>query len=114
MGGAAEFAAPDHQGIFEKAALLQVLDQRRGRLVGDAAVPLQLAVEVGVVVPARVGQHDETHAALHHTARQQAIGGELPLRFVVDAVHFQRFGRLLREIEQLRRRHLHPERQLVG
>ena len=32
---------------------------------------------------------------------------------VVHAVHLQRGGRFLREIEQFRPRHLHPERELV-
>ena len=37
VDGAAEFAAPDHEGIVEHAALLQVGDQRRAGLVGIAA-----------------------------------------------------------------------------
>ena len=35
-------------------------------------------------------------------------------RLVVHAVHIERGGRFLGEIEQFRRSHLHPERQLVG
>ena len=88
--GAAEFAAPDHQRVVQQAALLQVLDQRRGGLVGDVAVLLELAIEVGVVVPTGVVQHDEAHAALHHAARQQAVGGELAGGLLVHAVHGER------------------------
>ena len=87
---AAEFAAPDHQRLIQQPALLQILDQRRGRLVGDVAVLLQLLVEIGVIVPAGVHQHDEAHAALHHAARQQAIGGERLGRLLVHAVHLER------------------------
>ena len=35
---AAELAAPDHQRVLEQAALLQILDQRRGSLVRVVAV----------------------------------------------------------------------------
>ena len=35
---AAEFAAPDDQRVVEQPALLQILNQRRGRLIGVAAL----------------------------------------------------------------------------
>ena len=37
---AAKFAAPDDQRVLEHAALLQILDQRRARLIGVLAVLL--------------------------------------------------------------------------
>ena len=35
---AAKLAAPDDQRVFEQAALLQILDQRRTRLIGVLAI----------------------------------------------------------------------------
>ena len=67
---------PDHQRRVEQAALLQVLEQRRHRLIGHAAVERQLLVEVAVMVPRGVIQVDEAHAALDQPAGQQAVGGE--------------------------------------
>ena len=40
--GAAEFAAPDDQGVFQQAALLQILNQGGCRLVGVAALTCDL------------------------------------------------------------------------
>ncbi len=52
---AAEFAAPDNQRAREQAALLEILEQRAGGAVGDVAILFELLVELGVVVPVRVG-----------------------------------------------------------
>src|SRR5882762_1754668 len=50
-GGAAKFAAPNHQRIFQEAALLQVLDERRGSLVGSFAILLQVGGKIAMLVP---------------------------------------------------------------
>src|SRR6185369_5022725 len=39
IASAAEFASPDHQGIVEHPALLEIFDQRRARLVGLTGLP---------------------------------------------------------------------------
>ena len=70
-------------------------------------------VQIRVLIPARVHQHHEPDAALHHSPRQQAVGPELLRRLVVDAVHVERRRRLLRKVQQFRARRLHPERQLI-
>src|SRR5215813_4892421 len=36
---APEFAAPYHQSVLEQASLFQILDERRRRLIGVAALP---------------------------------------------------------------------------
>ena len=46
VDGAAEFAAPDHQRVVEHAALFQILNQRRGGLVGFLAALRQTFAEV--------------------------------------------------------------------
>src|SRR5258705_1815258 len=43
--GAAELAAPDDQCLVEQAALLEVLDERRGRRIEPAALLAQALLE---------------------------------------------------------------------
>ena len=52
--GTPEFAAPDHQGIFQHPTLLQVLHQRGGRLIGVAALRVQFGRDTAVLIPAGV------------------------------------------------------------
>ena len=73
---AAEFAAPNDQRVVQQPALLQVLDQRGGRLIGVAALAGDLRWADIVLIPAAMEKLDEPHAALRQPAREQAIGGE--------------------------------------
>ena len=76
--GAAELAPPEHQGVVEHAALLQVRDQGRAGLVGFAALLADAAGQTTVMVPAGVIELDETHVALGQPAGQEAVGRERP------------------------------------
>ena len=108
---AAELAAPQHQRVVQQAALLEIPDQRRARLVRILAVLLQAVDQVAVLVPGLVEQLDEAHAALHQAPGEDAVVGERGLaRF--RSVHLQHARRFLREIHQFRRAHLHPVRHL--
>ena len=62
--GAAELGGEDHQRVVQQAALLQVLHQRRGRLIDVAALVRQLPRDGDVLVPAAVEELHEPHAAL--------------------------------------------------
>ena len=81
VGRASEFAAPDDQRVVEQPALLEVRDERRGRLV---AVPAKLAVTfvvVGVRVPGLIVVTDvidchKTDPVLDQPPRQQTGTGE--------------------------------------
>ena len=73
---AAELAAPDDERLVEQAALLQVQDQCRRRLVHLARLHGDVALDPAVVVPVAVVELHETHAALDEAPRQQAVGGE--------------------------------------
>ena len=111
----AELAAPDDQRFVEHTSLLQVLDQRSGRLIGCVAVLLgELLVDFAVVVPTCMHQQDEADASLHQPSRQQTVGGVRAGLFLVHAVHVERRGRLLAEIEQFGSRGLHSKCKLVG
>src|SRR5690348_8933262 len=59
VGGAAELAAPDDQGVLEHVALLEVGEESGDGLIDLAGVLLHALAEVVVVVPAAVGDLDE-------------------------------------------------------
>jgi hypothetical protein len=76
--GAAEFAAPDDQGVLEQPALFEVPDQRGGGLVGLTALGCDAFGEVAVLIPALVVELDELDAAFGEAAGQEAVAGEGP------------------------------------
>ena len=61
IDGAAEFAAPDDQGVVEHAATLEVLNERPRGLVDVLALRLDVVREIAVLVPAAVEDLDEAH-----------------------------------------------------
>src|SRR5207245_707838 len=79
--GSAKLAAPDHERVVEHAALLEVLDQRGGRLIGVLALNLELRRQVLMLIPAGVNELDIAHAAFRQPPGQQAMTGKgtLPL-----------------------------------
>ena len=74
--GAPKFPAPDHQRVVEQAALLQVIDQGRRRLIGFLALRPHSPGQTAVMIPALMIQLHELHAALGQAPREQAVGGE--------------------------------------
>ena len=75
----ADLAAPVDERRVEQPALLQVLDQRRGRLVGALADRRQRRADVVVRVPRLAAEEElhEPHAALDQPAGDQAAGAVL-------------------------------------
>ena len=113
VAGAAELAAPDHERVVEQAALLEILHQRGGGLVGLAALVANAGGETAVVVPALVVELDEADAAFGQAARQQAVGGECAGGAAVGAVEVERGVGLLGEIGRVGDARLHAERHFV-
>jgi hypothetical protein len=74
IDGAAEFAAPDHHGLLQQAAPLQIDQQRGGRLVGILALRAQIARQVPVLVPSAVQDLHDAHAPFHEPPGQQRAG----------------------------------------
>jgi hypothetical protein len=60
----AEFAAKQHQGILQQAALFEIVQQRGCGLIGHGGLIDQPLVQIVVVVPARLADFDEPHARL--------------------------------------------------
>ena len=84
----ADLAAPVNERRVEQAALLEVLHQRRGRLVGPPADGGQARADAGVSVPRLAAEEelDEPHAALHQPPGDQAARAVLAGRVLVESV----------------------------
>ena len=111
--GATEFTAPDNECVVEHAAILEVLHQRGGGLVGLAALVAQSARQSAVLIPAGMVKLDEPHAALSQSPRLQAVGGEGAWFFHVVAVHLEHLLRFAGDVGDFRDGGLHAERHLV-
>lgn len=101
-GGAAKFAAPDHQGVIEHAALFEVFDQGGAGLIGDAAVFRDISGHIAVRVPTFIVNVDESHPAFHHAPGQEA-GASEGRNLRVAPIHFQSGLVLAVQVHQLRR-----------
>src|SRR5262245_43728590 len=95
----AKFAAPDHERRVEQAALLEVFDQGSRSLVGDRTILLEFLVDLLMVIPACVREHDKADSTFDHSPRQQAIDGIRMRRLPVYSVHLKNVCRFVREIE---------------
>ena len=116
----AELRAPDHERVRQQPAVVQVLQQRRGRAVHLAGDRGQFLDDVGVVVPVvrrpagPAPDLHEPHTTLQQPTRQQAPPAEVGGHRVVGAVELVGRGRLALQVECLRGVLLHPRRQLVA
>src|SRR5690606_36883930 len=89
---AAELAAPDDERVVEETASGEVLDQRRGRLIGVAALVVELGREaIGLCTP-RVHELYEAHASRDEPSREEAVVREAPRRRDVRTVTRERLG----------------------
>ena len=113
IGGASEFPGPDHQGLIQQSPLLQVLQQRRDRLVGLVAPLAVLLGDIFVGVPAAAIDLDVADTPLHQAAGHQAPSSHGLLDLVVEAVHFLDLVGLAVDVHRLGHGELHAEGQLV-
>ena len=57
----AKFPAPNHEGVIEHAPLLQILDERRARLIGLACLMFDTRREIVVLIPALMVELNKPH-----------------------------------------------------
>ncbi len=124
----AEFASPKHHGVIQHAALFEILDQHRNRLIDGRRVEGDFLVEAAVLIPGGMNDVHETHAAFDQSTREHAIPregvhgvllrqGTPPISLGVlaaDAILLEQLRVFIREIDQLRRGQLHARRQFVA
>ena len=110
---AAEFAAPDDEGVVEHPALLEILDKGMARLVDVLALAGHAAVDVGVVVPVVVVDLDEADAAFDEATGHQHAVREAAALAGFFAVELEDVLRFLGEVGEFRHRGLHAEGHLI-
>ncbi len=113
VDGAAEFAAPDDEGVFEHAALFKVFDEGVAGLVDVFALGGHATVDVGVVVPVVVVDLHEADAAFDEAAGHEGTIGEGAGFFGVFAVEFEDVFGFLGEVSEFGHAGLHAERHFV-
>src|SRR6185436_5633044 len=82
-----EFTSPYDQRRFKQAALLEIPQQSRGRLVGHVAVCLEVLIQIAVIIPSGMVELHESNTALHHSPCKQTIDSERFGLFRINAVH---------------------------
>ena len=90
--GAAKFARPDDQSLVQHPVGLEILDQRRNRLVGLFGVQFVIEVHITVSIPvlitvpaAGIDLH-EPHTPFDQPPRHQALFAKVGRRRIVDPV----------------------------
>src|SRR6185437_2335360 len=84
---AAEFAAPDDERAVQHSALLEVLNQGGGGLVGIDTIFLDVVSQIRVLVPGFMIELHKSNATLDQAASKQTVVGERRLARL-GAVHF--------------------------
>ena len=112
--GAAKLAAPDDEGVFQEAALLEVREQAGDGGIDAGAVVFKLGLEIEVLIPIAVGDLNKAHACFDELAGHEALLAKGGGGVVLKAVHLLGGGRFFAEIEDLGNLCLHAEGELVG
>ena len=87
-----EFTTPEHEGVLEKPALVEVLEEGGHRLIGFTGELGMVSEDVAVPIPAALVFHaagvdlDEANAALDKATCGQALGGEVSAMGLVEPV----------------------------
>ena len=106
-GQTAEFAAPDHQGRVEQAALFEVFEQGGDGLVGFEGEAAVVADNVLVTIPTALVLHaagvdlHKTDAAFDHAPGHEALSGEVGAVLLVEAVALAGGFRFAGNVESL-------------
>ena len=117
---AAEFSAPDDEGIFEHAAALEVFEQSRDRFVSrtrvEIVIVLEISVRIPVVIivgPARVDL-DKPRPPFDETAGEETFAAEVFGLLTIHAVEGLRLFALLLHRDGLGRGRLHAVGKFVA
>ena len=111
---APKLTGPDDEGVLEEIALFEIGEQARDGFVDLAAGVDHAFAQVAVVIPAAVGELDETHAGLDHAAGEQALLSEVVGGSIADAVERASGVGFLRRVEQGGHGGLHAVGELEG
>ena len=113
VDGAAEFSAPDDEGVIEKSSLSEVSDQGGRGLVGVFTLGGEVLGEVVMLIPAAMKKLGEADAALGHTTSEKAVVGVGSGDSGVFSVKGEDGFRLVRKVGEVRGGGLHTEGHFV-
>lgn len=111
-GCPAELTPEYHQGVIEKAPLLQVLDESRRRPVDLPRGRLDVVLDSSVMIPGAMIDLDEADTTLGEPPGEQSIRRVAAIG-ALGAVQLEGLGGLIGNVDQPRHRGLHPEGHLV-
>ncbi len=109
---AAEFTAPDHQGVIEHAPAFEIHEQGCRGLIDFLGRDGEASFDIAVVVPCAVVQLDEADSPFGESASEQAVGGEAAVA-TTTPIEFEGLLGLIGEIHQLGHAHLHSESEFI-
>ena len=110
---AAKLSAPDDEGVIEEAALFEILHEGGGRLVGVAALIIELGGEGSMLIPPCVHELDKTGSSFDEATGEEAIPGEAAGFVDLWAVEIEDGFGLAGDVRQLRDGSLHAIGHLV-
>lgn len=111
-GGTAKFAAPDDEGVFEHASLLEVAHECGSGLIAMARANIHVALKVVVVVPSAVVKLDEAYASLSQSPCEQAVEPEAAIS-PFDSVGIENMLGLVRYVDEIWHAGLHAKSHFV-
>ncbi len=77
MGGAPELARENNEGIFQKAATFQIVEEARDGRVDGCGVSGVVLGEFAVLIPSGVGDLDKAHAGFDQAAIHEALAAKV-------------------------------------
>src|SRR5687768_11465768 len=108
-GLAGELTTPDDEGRIEQAALFEIADECRQRLINFARFLRQPGLQLLMLIPALVPDLHDAHSALDEPARDEQL-----LALSARAVGGPGVGGFLVDVEGVERLGLHAECDLVA
>ena len=115
----AELRGEHDQRLVEQAASFEIHQERANGLVHGTRQRLVVGLEPGMGIPctraaAAVLDLDEAHASLNEPPGRQQLAPQLPAMRRLNPIQRLRLGRLPREIDDVRHRHLHAVGEVIG
>src|SRR5262245_690852 len=114
---ATEFGCPYDQRVIKHTARFQILDQSGDWFIdvsGERLMGLHIAMRIPIVRRSDVDQLYESHAALSHPARDQALPSEPSSLPALQPIEIQCRVSFFGQVQNLRHFSLHPESGLIG
>ena len=113
VDGAAEFASPNDEGVFQETALFEVHDEGGAGAFAVVDLAFDEFGEVVVLVPAAVEDLDDACAALDEAAGEDGALGEAALAVDVVAIHVEGGFGFFGEVSEFGHAGLHAEGHFV-